>query len=203
MLNDILGYLAENPPGAWVYPLLSGIAFVETLFPPVPGDLLFIAVSGWAASAEASVAGHALAGLAGCTAASCLIFYLGHKPGQQLVEGWLKRKVPPERIDRSRELISRRGPVILAASRFIPGIRSLLVLIAGSSGMGFSRAAFPIVLSAAAWYSILSLAGSVLGRNLEKAQGFLKGFQLWTWVVLGIAAAVILAVIHRRRRQMQ
>jgi len=197
LIESILEYFADNPPGFWAGPILGVIAFIETLFPPVPGDILFIVISGWAISGGLSLVLAAMYGLTGCFLASCILFYAGYKPGRQLVEVWLKRKVEPRKIDRAKALIAHRGPVILSVSRFIPGVRSLLVFIAGSSGMRFAAAVFPIAFSAAAWYSILAAAGSVFGSNLQSAEGFMKHFEIWIWVLLAI---VLIAFLYTRFR---
>ncbi len=192
MIEGILDYLANYPPGAWAGPLLGVIAFAETLFPPIPGDILFIVISGWAVSGGLSLIMAAIYGVTGCFLASCILFYVGHKPGRQFVEGWLKRKVEPVKIDRAKSLIADRGPLILAVSRFIPGVRSLLVFVAGTSGMRFALAAFPIAFSAIAWYLILSVAGSIFGRNIQAAEGFMRHFEIWIWIILAIAALFFL-----------
>ena len=198
MIESILEYLANNPPGAWAGPLLGVIAFAETLFPPIPGDILFIVITGWAVSGGLSLMMATVCGVTGCFLASCILFYVGHKPGRQFVEGWLKRKVEPERIDRAKSMIAHRGPLILAVSRFIPGVRSLLVFMAGSSDMRFAPAAVPIAFSALAWYLLLSIAGSIFGSNLQAAEGFMKHFEIWLWIILGIAFFIFLIITRIR-----
>jgi len=190
LIEGIFEYLVNNPPGAWAGPLLGLIAFAETLFPPVPGDILFVIISGWAISGSLSLTMVTIYGVTGCFLASCILFYVGHKPGRQFVEGWLSRKVEPERIDRAKSLIADRGPLILAVSRFIPGVRSLLVFMAGTSGMRFALAAIPIAFSAIAWYLILSVAGSIFGHNLQAAEGFMKHFEIWIWIILAIISLI-------------
>jgi membrane protein DedA with SNARE-associated domain len=202
LIESVLEYLSTHPPGGWAGPALGLLAFIETIFPPIPGDILFIVISGWALSGGLSLVIAALYGAAGCFLASCILFYLGHRPGRMIVDGWLKRRVEPERVNRAKDLVAGHGPVILAASRFVPGLRSLLVLIAGTSGMRFAPAVFPIAFSAVAWYLILSLAGSVFGHNLVTAEVFMRKFEIWIWVLLGlcICAFVILKLMKARRR---
>ncbi|NOQ22576.1 MAG: hypothetical protein GQ565_08010 [Candidatus Aegiribacteria sp.] len=201
MIEGILEYLADNPPGAWAGPLLGVIAFAETLFPPIPGDILFIVISGWSVSGGLSLVMAAIYGVTGCFLASCILFYVGHKPGRQFIEGWLSRKVERERIDRAKSLIADRGPVILAVSRFIPGVRSLLVFMAGSSGMRFALAAIPIAFSAIAWYLILSIAGSIFGSNIQAAEGFMKHFEIWIWIILAAVSLIFLIARIRKREE--
>ena len=202
MIESILEYLANNAPGAWAGPLLGLIAFVETLFPPFPGDILFIVVSGWTVSGGLPFLLAALYGVTGCFMASCILFYLGHKPGKQFVEGWLSRKVEPKKIDRAKSMIADHGPLILAVSRFIPGVRSLLVFMAGSSGMRFALAAIPMAFSALAWYFLLSIAGSVFGSNIQAAEEFMKHFEIWLWIILAVAVLIFLVMGIRKRREM-
>ena len=201
MIEGILDYLANNPPGAWAGPLLGAIAFAETLFPPIPGDIIFIVMSGWAVSGGLTIIMATIYGVTGCFLASCVLFYVGHKPGRQFVEGWLKRKVEPERVDRAKFLISDRGPLILAVSRFIPGVRSLLVFMAGSSGMRFALAAIPLAFSAAAWYLLLSIAGSIFGSNIQAAEGFMKHFEIWLWIILAVAFLTFLVTRIRMGKE--
>ena len=120
----------------------------------------------------------------------------------QLLEGWLTRKVEPRKIEKAKALIRKRGPLVLAGSRFIPGIRSILVLIAGTSGMRFLLAVIPITISAVAWYLILTVAGSVLGNNMEAAEGFMRQFEIWIWILLGVIIGTIITfkVFSRKRR---
>lgn len=200
MIEGILEYLANNPPGAWAGPLLGIIAFVETLFPPIPGDILFIVISGWAISGDLSIVMITLYGVIGCFMACCILFYVGHKPGRQFIERWLSKKVKQEKVDRAKSLVADHGPIIIAVSRFIPGVRSLLVFMAGTSGMRFALAVFPIAISAIAWYLILSIAGSVFGNNIQAAEGFMKHFEIWIWIILAIASLIFLFARIRTRK---
>jgi len=201
LLEGFLDYLYSNPPGGWTAPVLALVAFLETLFPPLPGDVLFIVLAGWAFSGGLPLTVAALSGVTGCFAASCILFYLGSRPGRRFMEGWLKRRIEPARVDRASEMVARHGPLILAGSRFVPGLRSLLVVAAGTSGLRFAAAALPIAFSAVAWYMILSIAGSVLGSNLESARGFIGRFEVWIWVFLaaGAVSTLLMRFLSRRR----
>ncbi|MCD4701059.1 MAG: VTT domain-containing protein, partial [Candidatus Aegiribacteria sp.] len=119
---------------------------------------------------------------------------------RQFIEGWLSRKVEQEKVDRAKSLIADHGPIIIAVSRFIPGVRSLLVFMAGTSGMRFALAVFPIAISAIAWYLILSIAGSVFGNNIQAAEGFMKHFEIWIWIILAIASLIFLFARIRMRK---
>ena len=201
MIESLLEFLVQHPPGPWIGPLLGGVAFIETLFPPFPGDILFIVLSGWAVAGGMHAAFIAAFGLAGCFLASCMLFLFGSIHGRKFIDGWLSRRVDPERIRRAGALIASRGAVILVFSRFIPGIRSLLVIMAAGSGMRFRAAVLPIAFGAAVWYSMLSIGGSAVGANIEAVEGFMKEFEIWVWASLGALVAVSLLIRSVRKRR--
>ena len=201
MIENLIDYLIRHPPGAWIGPILGATALVETLFPPFPGDMLFLALTGWAVAGGAHPAVAAGYGLAGCFAASCVLFLFGSVHGKRLVDGRLARRVDPGRLGRAVGLVARRGPVILLLSRFLPGIRSLIVVVAGGSGMRFRAAVAPILAGAAAWYAALTAGGTLVGDNLEAAEEFMGRFETWVWASLGVVLIASLLVLRGRKRR--
>ncbi len=185
MLEGILEYLGQHPPGAWIGPILAAIAFVETIFPPFPGDVLFIIVSSWARMGGGSPIWITLAGFAGCILGTCILFHFGRSSSARSARGYLSRWMAQEKVERAEELFRRRGPLILLGSRFIPGVRSLLVVVAGSSGMGTLRALTAAGFSALIWYGILSATATAIGDNIHKAQAFMSLYGKWVWIILG------------------
>lgn len=187
MIEWFLGLLESSPPGGWVIPLLGVIAMVETVFPPVPGDLLFIVTAGWARLAGSSAPTMAASGFVGCMVASVALYILGRTLGRAFTHGFLARRVGFERIVRAEALFRRHGAFVLVASRFIPGIRSLLVVVAGASKMGPVRSTVSVAVSAAAWYALLAAAGVLAGDNMVSARAFLHTWERWIWLAAGLA----------------
>lgn len=201
MLESILDFLGRNPPGMWTGPILAGIALVETVFPPFPGDVLFIVCSSWARLGGGSPVLITLAGFAGCFAGTAVLFHIGRRSGTGLKRGILSRWVDPGDIARAEGMFHRQGPLILVASRFIPGVRSLLVLVAGSSGMGTARALTASGISALVWYGLLSAVAMAIGDNVDKAKAFMSLYGTWVWIALGLAVLLYIGIrIFRRGR---
>lgn len=199
MIEWFLGILESAPPGEWVVPLLGVIAFVETLFPPFPGDLLFVVTAGWARIGGSSAATMAVAGFLGCMLASVGLFIFGRTAGRAFTGSFLARRVGEKRVGRAEELFRRHGPFVLVASRFIPGIRSLLVVVAGASGMGAAASTAAVALSAAAWYALLAVAGVIAGDSMETARAFLHTWERWIWLAAAVALLGYAAVVLFRR----
>ena len=202
MLEGILEYLGQHPPGAWIGPILAAIAFVETVFPPFPGDVLFIIVSSWARMGGGSPVWITLAGFAGCLLGSCILFRFGRSSGVRFTRGYLSRWMAQEKIGQAEGLFRRKGLLILVASRFIPGLRSLLVVVAGSSGMGTLRALAAAGFSALIWYGILSAMATAIGDNIHKTQTFMSLYGKWVWIALGcvILLYICLKLLRRKGR---
>lgn len=184
------------------YPLFLGMtAFVETLFPPFPGDVVYIALAGLGWSSGIPAALLWFPGFAGCFVSTLILDHLGRSSGLEKLEKLVIGSSRKNGLDRAKRIISRRGPWVLVASRFVPGIRSLLVIAAASSGMKRSSVIGWASLSAGAWYAIMTAAGYFAGSTLDDADHFMKGFSTVLWVLL---AAVILTgvfiVLFRLRR---
>jgi membrane protein DedA with SNARE-associated domain len=218
VIEQFLSWMQANPPGPWVYPVLAGIAFVETLFPPFPGDVLFIVACGWAGTHLQGLPGisapsfllspalhwtaSAVSGFLGCFCATAILLLAGRGMAGSRAGGRLASWIGRERLERAERLFRKRGEIVLLGSRFVPGIRSVLVLVAGSSQMGFARAFAWAGGSAVLWYSILAVLGDITGRNLGIAREFVRHYE---GVVLAALAAVFTVVllaraVRRRKR---
>jgi membrane protein DedA with SNARE-associated domain len=183
---------------------MGAVAFVETLFPPFPGDVLFVVLSGWAAGSMASVDPFvipALCGFSGCFAASVILILAGARLGRGRVRAFLESRVGAGRLERTERLVSRRSALILVVSRFMPGIRSLLVLVAGYSGVGAGRASLFGGISALSWYLLMSVVGVELGYNLQALESLMSRYEIIVWAAFAAMAAAwaVNRALGRRR----
>lgn len=174
----------------WHSIFLGLIAFVETLFPPFPGDVLYIALSGLGASRGIPVFILWLPGFLGCMASTLILDAMGRSAKLEKLESLIIRASGKNGFERSKRLLTSHGAWILIFSRFIPGIRSLLIIAAASSGMKKSSvlvyASFSIVL----WYALMVIAGVILGAELNRATDFMA--ELTAVLLMATLAAVII-----------
>lgn len=193
MISAVLAWLQAHQPGPWVYPAMSATAFVETLFPPFPGDVLFVLLSGWAAGPAGwagRVALPAACGFAGCFSASILLILAGTRIGRSRIRAFLASRAGEARLGKAERLVERHAAPILAASRFLPGIRSLLVVVAGYSGVGAGRAMLFGGASALLWYVLMAVAGMELGYNLTALENLMRRYETVVWIAAAAALAV-------------
>lgn len=182
---------------------MSATAFVETLFPPFPGDVLFVLLAGWAAGPAGwagRVALPAACGFAGCFSASILLVLAGSRIGRSRIRAFLASRAGEDRLVKAEALVERHAAPILAASRFLPGIRSLLVVVAGYSGVGAIRAMLFGGASALLWYVLMAVAGMQLGYNLTALENLMRRYETAVWIAAAAALAAWTVARLRRRR---
>jgi len=184
------------------YPVILGLtAMVETVFPPFPGDVIYIAFSGLGWNMRILPVLLWLPGFAGCFLSTVLLDSVGRSPGLQKLEKLVTGTSRSNGTDRARRIISRHGSWVLVASRFIPGVRSLLVVVAASSGMKRSRVLISAGASAALWYMLMTAAGYFAGTGLEDAENIMSGL---TYFIAAVLVASLLAgtavMLYRLKR---
>ena len=178
---------------SWHAVLLGLISVIETLFPPFPGDVLYVALSGLGVSRHIPLVLLLLPGFLGSSASTLLLDSMGRSSKLEKMENLIIRSSGKNSFLRAKKILARRGSWILIFSRFIPGIRSLLVIAAASSGMKKSTVFLCTSLSIVLWYALLVFAGTVIGIELKGASDFMA--ELTAILLMLSLAAVIIAVV--------
>ncbi len=149
------------------------VVFIESgLVPaPLPGDsLLFIA--GFLSSTKAGGSDPHL-NLAVVVIGSFIAAVLGAQLGYFIGRRWGVRLFKPnarifktEYLERAQEFFERSGPRAVVLARFIPFVRTIVPMLAGTSRM--SQRAFMLanVIGAALWAVGISLLGFFLGKQI-------------------------------------
>ena len=173
----------------WHWAFMGLIASVETLSPPFPGDVLYIALSGLGASRGISILLLWIPGFLGCAASTLLLDSIGRSRKPEKLESLIIRASGKNGFKRAKRILVRHGVWILIFSRFVPGIRSLLVVVAASSGMKKSSVLAFTSVSIVVWYALMVFAGAALGARLESATDFMA--ELTAALLIVTLAAVV------------
>jgi membrane protein DedA with SNARE-associated domain len=99
-------------------------------------------------------------------AGEILIYLAARIGGRPLVErlaarGWLR--IDPHRAERAESLFARWGLRLVVFGRIFPGLRTLVSVPAGLTGMPFGQFAGAAFAGAFAWNTFLVSAGYLLG----------------------------------------
>ncbi|MCU0611235.1 MAG: VTT domain-containing protein [Candidatus Eisenbacteria bacterium] len=171
-------------PGT-TYGVLFLAGFIETAFPPFPGDALTVAAS----FALAQRGGSLVAGLALSCSGSYLggltLWAFGRRLAASSRAGSALLGLAPG-LDRAVALLARRGVLLVVVSRFIPGLRSLILLAAGYGRMPLHHVAWALGVAVALWQSIVVGGGYLVGRNWVRV--------VTAWGRLGLVLLVVAAL---------
>jgi len=118
----------------WSYVGLFLVLFVAGLGVPLPEDIPLIA-GGWLCHhhPQTNVYLMTLVGLIGVLVGDGLLFNMGRRFGTQLVgHRWLQRIAKPWLVAKAQEKFDLHGAKIIFLARFMPGLRSVIFLIAGT-----------------------------------------------------------------------
>lgn len=190
-LQGALSFLQGLHP-AVLYVILGVGAGLENVVPPVPADT-FVLLGGFlSAGGRVGALGVFLATW-GCNVASALAVYaLGHRHGQAFFsEGWGRRLLNPEQLDRMRGFYERWGTPAIFLTRFLPGFRAVVPAFAGVSHLSLLPVAVPLAVASAIWYGALVWLGATAGRNLDAISDWLASLNVVLLVVAGAAAVAV------------
>ena len=187
------------PPVA-IYAILAALAFIENVFPPVPGDAVV------ALGAFLSVGGplDPVVLLAVCWSANfigaVLVYYLARRLGSTLFETRAGRRLlSPESIASLERGYIKYGLPGVFLGRLLPGVRAVVAPFAGLIRLPPLRALAPIAIASALWFSALILIGRYIGQSWEGIQQVLKSLNTGLAVVALLAVATVVVLWLRAR----
>jgi membrane-associated protein len=150
---------------------IGAVAGIALLLPmeagmpvPVPADLVMLAVGVRVSAGDLPLVVAVLAFEAVAVLGTSALFLLARGPGHAVV-----RRLGPRvglsttRLARATSLVERRGRVVLAVGRAIPGLRTLTVIAAGGSGLSPSRALPALIIGSSVFLQLHLFLGYFLG----------------------------------------
>jgi membrane protein DedA with SNARE-associated domain len=156
----------------------------------VSEDLTCVAAGVLVADGRVPFAAAIGACLIGIVAGDILLMLAGRALGRTGLESPLARRfVSPDAVERGIRWMTRRGAVVVALSRFVPGTRLATYLAAGALGLQFWTFAFYVGLTALVWVPALVGVSAVLGAEAVEA-GLLSAS---TWATSGLFAVAAIA----------
>ncbi|WP_088185122.1 DedA family protein [Sphingobium sp. Z007] len=171
--------------GEWIQQLIDqlgyvGIAilmFAETVFPPLPSEVIMPLAGLRAARGSLSLAGAVAAGSAGAMAGNLCWYFAARSLGvhgfRRLLERhgrWLA--LDWSEVERSRDWLDRHGAAFVCLGRLIPTVRSVVSVPAGMLKMPLPRFAAWSAAGTVAWTAALTVAGYALGQQYTQVERY-------------------------------
>ncbi|NNF12872.1 MAG: DedA family protein [Gemmatimonadetes bacterium] len=201
-MRDFLAWM-NGVSESGLYAILWVGAALENFVPAVPADT-FVALGGFLVGAEIGGldAVWVFLGTWIFNAGGALLIYgLSGRYGKPFFEGGLGRHLlRPHQMDRVAAFYERWGTPAIFFSRFLPGIRAVVPIFAGTTHQPWSRVVPPIVVASALWYGGLVQLGLLAGRNLGFLERVLGSINRWLAAAALVAGAAAFLWWLRTRR---
>ena len=127
------------------------------------------------------------------------MYAIGYRVGVGLLDENRFTWLPRRQILVVREKLKKRGFGLVAANRFLSGLRSVISLTVGMAHMSPAKTWFWSAVSSVVWCALLTWAGVIVGENWEVVSEYLKA---WGGVVVaGIVVFTVIQILRYRRNR--
>jgi membrane protein DedA with SNARE-associated domain len=200
------GVLADLAPilDRYGYAAIAGLITLEDFGVPAPGETVLIVGAIYAGTGRMNLVLVALLGFLGAVVGDNIGYLIGRLGGRRLVERFGRYVLlTPERIDKAESFFLRYGGGIIVVARFVEGLRQANGIIAGLTGMSWSRFLGYNALGAALWVGTWVVLGDLAGAHIDTVYPLAVRYQTYLGIAVGvlIVALVVRAVLRRRRRR--
>ena len=195
----------------WVVRLIEessylGVAFLmflETLFPPIPSEVVLPLAGYLVEQGDLTFAGALIASTVGSLVGAVALEEAARHGGRPFAERFVRfAHQDPAKLEDAERWFRRRGWLMVLAGRCVPGVRSLVALPAGVLRMPRGQYVVLTLIGSTVWNTLLISAGYVLGSQWERVSDAIGRLSTPLVIVAGLATvALVVWRIVRARRQ--
>lgn len=162
LIQWVLNLVTEN-----LYPGVFLAALIETVFPPIPSEVVF-PLAGYAVlQNEMSVfhvLGVGIVGGLGTTLGATVIYLIALKLGRLGVIKFVKYfRIKEKQIEKAENWFAKYGDKTVLFGRLVPGLRELVSIPAGILNMKFPKFLLYTFIGSCTWSVALTAAGYYFG----------------------------------------
>jgi membrane protein DedA with SNARE-associated domain len=198
-LTDIVDWMSMLPM-FWAYTMILVVSYTENIVPPIPGDMIIVYGGYMVGIGRLDVIPVVVLSTIGGLAGFMTMYLFGIHIGKRLVEGTGYRWIPVQRVERARTMLSRWGYHLILANRYLSGLRSVISLTVGMTGMPVGKTSWYATGSAFSWTCILVGLGYYLGDHWDQVSRYLKTYSSVVAIAIVSVVALQLYLGYRSRR---
>ena len=202
-LDNVLDLL-DSLPNTLLYFLLGLSAFIENVFPPIPGDTITAFGAFLVGTQRLSFFGVYLSTTLGSLFGFMFLFWIGSFLGGRYFIERDYRFFRAKNIIRAEEWFRKYGYFLVLLNRFFPGIRSVISIAGGISQLKVFRVILLALISACVWNLIWIILGYSIGNNWdlvqEKMEQIMFGYNLAILILIGFAILIFIMIRSKKQR---
>lgn len=165
------------------------LMFLETVFPPIPSEVIMTVAGVGAAQGKMDITGVIAAGTAGAMLGNYFWYLAARVIGIDRFRPFIQRwgrflTLNWAEIERAEKLFGTQGWAIVFFGRMLPTLRSLISIPAGLLHMRLSTFVIWSTIGTAGWTALLGLAGYAAGKTVDQVDA----------IVGPIATAIIVLI---------
>ncbi|HEU0133793.1 MAG TPA: DedA family protein [Allosphingosinicella sp.] len=173
------------------------LMFLETIFPPIPSEVIMPIAGVRAAQGPLTLWGVIASGTAGAMLGNLFWYALARVIGMKRFRPFIEKHgrwltMDWDDVEKAERLFGRFGGAIVSLGRMLPTIRSVISIPAGLLSMRLKSFLIWSTMGTVAWTAILATAGWGLGmafNDIEKVLGPLS---------TGIIVLIVIAYVWRQ-----
>jgi membrane protein DedA with SNARE-associated domain len=167
------------------------LMFLETVFPPIPSEVIMPVAGLSAARGTMSLWGVVASGTAGAMLGNYFWYLAARVIGIERFRPLIKRfgrfvTLDWHEIEKAEKLFGRRGWAIVFFGRMLPTLRSLISIPAGLLNMRLTTFVIWSTIGTAGWTALLAFAGYALGKKFAQIEAIIGPVSIAIVVVIAI-----------------
>lgn len=175
---------------------VAALMLIETVFPPVPSEVIMTVAGVSAARGNMTIEGTILAGTAGAMLGNWFWYWLAIKFGEARMHVFIDKysrwlTLDWDEVERGERMFNRYGASIVLVARMIPTLRSLISIPAGLFRMSLGRFLVFSTIGTLGWSGALAVAGYFLGSQFADVEKWLGPLST------AVIAAIVLTYLWR------
>ncbi len=172
---------------------------MESMVLPVPSEAVMPFAGFLIVQNRFTYTGVIIASTLGSIVGSMLSYFIGKYGGKPFVDRYGKYLLLNRKdLEATERFFNRYGSMTIFVSRFIPVVRHLISIPAGSGRMPLGRFSIYTILGAGMWNTILTVAGFYLRQNWDD---IMKYSHVIDYVVLALLGAGIVWFVYKHLRK--
>ncbi len=180
-------------------PGVAAVMLLENLFPPIPSELVMPMAGFLAGTGELPLIPVILAGVLGSVLGTLFWYWIGHAMGEARFLAFIDRygfwlTLSRDEAERALAWFRRWGYWAIFLGRMVPGMRTLISVPAGLSGMPMLPFLAITTAGSLIWVTFLTLGGLLLEANYHLLAEWLDP---GTTIVIGLVVALYLYRVIR------
>lgn len=185
------------------YPAIVLLMLLETVFPPIPSEIIVPFAGFAAAQGRLSLVLVIISSVAGSLMGALVLYRIGKMISDEKLEGFVDRNgrwltVDGQDLQNARSWFDRYRNRAILFGRLVPAIRSLISIPAGITKMKITSFFIYSAIGTALWSSALAIAGFVLGQDYERIRHIVD--PVTTGIIILVVAIYLYRLIFPRRR---